>query len=49
MIKLALISDIHCGKYSRTTDFSVEGEPIQDETIGGKSLKESLIGILKKL
>jgi len=48
MIRIALISDIHFGKYSRTDEFSVPGEEIQDENKGAKSLKESLISILKK-
>lgn len=47
MVRIALISDIHFGKLSRTAEFAVPGEPIQDENSGGKSLKESLVDILK--
>ncbi|PYG85726.1 3',5'-cyclic AMP phosphodiesterase CpdA [Ruminiclostridium sufflavum DSM 19573] len=48
MVRIALISDIHFGLYSRTTEFSVPGEPIQDENTGAVSLKNSLISILKE-
>lgn len=47
MIRIALISDIHFGKYSRTSEFSVPGVPIKDETKGGESLKDGIISILK--
>lgn len=47
MVRIALISDIHFGKLSRTAEFSVPGELIQDENTGGKSLKESMINTLK--
>lgn len=39
MVRIALISDIHFGKLSRTAEFSVPGEKIQDENSGGESLK----------
>lgn len=48
MIRIALISDIHYGKLSRTKEFSVPGEPIKDENFGGESLTESLITVLKE-
>lgn len=48
MTKIALISDIHVGKLSRTAEFAVVGEPIKDETKGGVSLKEGLIHVLKQ-
>lgn len=48
MVRIALISDIHFGLYSRTNEFSVPGEPIQDENTGAVSLKNSLISILKE-
>lgn len=44
----ALISDIHFGKFSRTEEFSVPGSIIKDETIGGESLQQGLIDILKE-
>lgn len=47
MIKIALISDIHFGQFSRTKEFSVPGEPIQEETTGAESLEKGLIDILK--
>lgn len=48
MTRIALISDIHFGRLARSTEFSVPGEPIQDECTGGESLKSSLISTLKK-
>lgn len=47
MIRIALISDIHFGKLSRTAEFSVPGEPIRDENSGGKPFKESMVAVLK--
>jgi 3',5'-cyclic AMP phosphodiesterase CpdA len=43
MTKIALISDIHFGKHSRTKDFTVPGEVLISEELGAKSLKEELI------
>ncbi|MGI6498953.1 MAG: metallophosphoesterase family protein [Oscillospiraceae bacterium] len=48
MVRIALISDIHFGRFSRTAELSVPGEPIKDENAGGISLTESLISVLKK-
>lgn len=48
MVRIALISDIHFGKLSRTDEFAVPGEPIQDENQGAYPLKDSLIAILKE-
>lgn len=48
MVRIALISDIHFGQYSRTDELSVPGEPIKDENAGGISLTESLISVLKE-
>ena len=48
MTKIGLISDIHFGQMSRTKEFAVPGEPIQDETSGAQSLEKGLIDILKK-
>lgn len=47
MTRIALISDIHYGQYSRTVEFSVPGEKIKDENTGGESLRESMISVLK--
>lgn len=49
MIRIALMSDIHYGKFSRTSEFSVPGEEIQDENKGAVSLQEGLIKILKDM
>lgn len=47
-MNIALISDIHFGKYSRTTEFSVPGEKIDaDETYGASDFKAGLISVLK--
>lgn len=48
MTRLALISDIHYGQFSRTIEFSVPGEPIKDENSGGISLKNSMIDLFKR-
>jgi predicted phosphodiesterase len=47
MVRFALISDIHFGKFSRTKEFSVIGEPIQDNNETTKPLRSGLINILK--
>lgn len=47
MVNIALISDIHFGKYSRSHELSVPGESIQDDNEGAVSLSESFIDILK--
>ena len=48
MTRIALISDIHFGKLSRSAEFSVPGEPIFDENTGGESLKSSMIDLFKE-
>lgn len=47
MTRIALISDIHFGQFSRTSEFSVPGEKIRDENTGGESIKESMVSLLK--
>ena len=47
-MNIALVSDIHFGKFSRTMEFAVPGEPIEDETLGGPSLEQGLIDLLKE-
>lgn len=49
MIRIALMSDIHFGRFSRTSEFSVPGEVIQDENRGAVSLQDGLIRILKNM
>ena len=46
-MKIALISDIHFGKHSRTKELSVPGCPIDDENTGAESLLDGLIEIIK--
>ena len=46
-MKVALISDIHFGKFSRTEELAVPGCPIDDENIGAESLVEGFIDIVK--
>jgi len=48
MGRIALISDIHFGEFSRTEEFSVPGSIIKDETKGGESLQQGLIEVLKE-
>lgn len=47
MTRIALISDIHFGQFSRTAELSVPGEKIKDENTGGEPLKESMVSLLK--
>ncbi|MCM1154401.1 MAG: metallophosphoesterase [Roseburia sp.] len=49
MIRIALMSDIHFGKFARTSEFSVPGEPIQDENRGAVSLQVGLVKTLKDM
>lgn len=48
MLKIALISDIHFGKYARTKEFAAPGQSISGETEGEAPLCEGLIEILKE-
>lgn len=48
MIRIALLSDIHFGKFSRTSDFCVPGVPRQDECPENISFKSSLVDLLKE-
>lgn len=48
MTRIALLSDIHFGKLSRSAEFSVPGEPIIDENTGGESLKASMVSLFRK-
>ena len=36
-VRIAILSDIHFGKFSRTKELAVPGEAIQDETNGSDS------------
>lgn len=47
-MKVALISDIHFGKFSRTEELSVPGFQIEDENTGAESLVDGFIKLLKK-
>lgn len=49
MTRIALISDIHFGKFSRTKEFSVPGEVLQDKSQGAVSLQDGLIKIFKEM
>lgn len=49
MIRIGVISDIHFGKFSRTIEFAVPGEDVQDENRGAVSLKDGLVNILKDM
>lgn len=48
MLKIALISDIHFGKFARTKEFAVPGQSVSGETKGEAPLCEGLIEILKE-
>ena len=49
MIRIGLISDIHFGKFSRTEEFAVPGETVQDRNQGAVSLQGGLIKIFKDM
>ena len=49
MIRIAVISDIHFGKFSRSIEFAVSGEGVQDENRGAVSLKKGLVKVLKDM
>jgi len=48
MTKIALLSDIHIGKFGRGQEFSVDGETNQDLVEGASPLIDGLISILNK-
>lgn len=48
MVRIAILSDIHFGKFSRTSELAVPGEKIQDDNQGAISLTDGLIRILKE-
>ena len=48
-MKIALISDIHYGALSTTTDFAIEGEPLKIGSIQNeKSLYQGLVDVLRE-
>lgn len=49
MVRIAVISDIHFGKFSRTIEFAVPGEDVQDENRGAAPLKEGLVRVFKDM
>ena len=49
MVRIAILSDIHFGKFSRTLELAVPGENIQDENRGAASLTDGMIEILKEM
>lgn len=49
MSRIAILSDIHFGKHSRTLSFTVPGEETQDKSKETYSLEEELIDLLKRM
>lgn len=49
MDRIAILSDIHFGKFSRTSSFYVPGEENQDKSKEVYSLEEGLITLLQKM
>ena len=49
MTRIAIISDIHFGKFSRTIDFAVPGEDTQDKSADAISFEKGLITLLKEM
>lgn len=48
MIRAVIFSDIHFGKFSRTSEFVVPGEKAQDESVGDVSLERELLELIKE-
>ncbi len=48
MTKIAIIGDIHFGKFARSSEFAMPGERLQDNTDGASPLKSGIIEIIKK-
>ena len=46
MVRIAILSDIHFGKFSRTKELAVPGEAIQDETSGAAPLVDGMVLVL---
>lgn len=46
MVKIALLSDIHFGKDSRSKDFAIPGQEISDSITGGVSLYDGLVTLI---
>ena len=49
MTRVAVLSDIHFGKLSRTDFFAAPGEKIQDNSTGTMPLGEGLIDLMKRM
>ena len=49
MNRIAILSDIHFGKFARSTDFAVPGEVIQDNSTGDMPIEAGLIDLLIEL
>lgn len=49
MSRIAILSDIHFGKFSRTLSFTVPGEQNQDKSKEAHSLEEELIQLFDKM
>lgn len=49
MNRIAILSDIHFGKFARSTDFAVPGERIQDNSTGDVPIEAGLVELLEAM
>lgn len=49
MKRIAVLSDIHFGKFARSNDFAIPGEQIQDNSTGEMPMEEGLDNLLKEM
>ena len=49
MTRIAIISDVHYGKFSRTLDFCVPGEAVQDQSKDIKPFEVGLRSLLSNM
>lgn len=49
MTRIAILSDIHFGKFARCETFSVPGETIQDNSVGDMPLEDGLVDLMKEM
>lgn len=49
MTRIAILSDIHFGKFARSVDFAVPGEIVQDNSTGDMPIESGLVKLITKM
>lgn len=49
MTRIAILSDIHFGKFARCETFAVPGEAIQDNSVGDLPLEDGLVDLMQEM